>query len=132
MSVANLDNASTTIIAGNDAVVIPTCLEDIRGGKTLDCTDFTAAIIPSGYPIIKSSDGKYKPMPLAEGAIGTLPASHTYVGICKTSISTSKPFAAIMVRGTVNTSAVTYPLTSILAALKTALPLINFTSETNA
>lgn len=60
------------------------------------------------------------------GAYGTLPAGHTYAGINIATIRTKKPFAGIMVRGTVNDLATPFSMTSILAAVKTALPLIDF------
>lgn len=63
------------------------------------------------------------------GAYAALPASHTYAGINIASILTTKPFAGIMVRGTVNHLAAPFDMTSILAAVKTALPLIDFRSD---
>ncbi|MEO6610740.1 MAG: hypothetical protein ABIT05_01365 [Chitinophagaceae bacterium] len=62
-------------------------------------------------------------------AYGALPAGHTYEGINISSILTAKPMAGIMVRGTVNPSASVYSLTSILTALKAALPRIDFRAD---
>lgn len=62
-------------------------------------------------------------------AYGALPAGHTYAGILIASIRTKKPFAGIMVRGTVNDAAAPFPMTSILSAVKTALPLIDFRQD---
>jgi hypothetical protein len=62
-------------------------------------------------------------------AYGALPAGHTYAGILIASILTAKPFAGIMVRGTVNPAATTYSMTSILTAVKAALPLIDFRQD---
>ncbi|MBC7948662.1 MAG: hypothetical protein H7Y42_12315 [Chitinophagaceae bacterium] len=62
-------------------------------------------------------------------AYGALPAGHTYHGINISSILTAKPMAGVMVRGTVNPSASKYSLSSILAAVKTALPLIDFRAD---
>lgn len=59
----------------------------------------------------------------------SLPADHTYAGILIASIPTSRPFAGIMVRGTVNVNACPFPMTAILSAVKAALPLIVFTSD---
>lgn len=64
-----------------------------------------------------------------DGAYGALPAGHTYAGINIASILTLKPFSGIMVRGTVNHLAAPFSMTSILAAVKTALPLIDFRSD---
>ncbi len=63
------------------------------------------------------------------GAYGALPSGHTYAGINVATILTAKPFAGIMVRGTVNPAASTYDLTTILSAVKTALPLILFRED---
>lgn len=60
---------------------------------------------------------------------GTLPKSHSYAGILIASIPTSKPFASIMTRGTVNVNASPYQLDSILNAVKLALPLVVFTHD---
>ena len=59
----------------------------------------------------------------------SLPADHTYAGILIASIPTSRPFAGIMVRGTVNVNASPFPLTDILDDVKAALPLIVFTND---
>lgn len=63
------------------------------------------------------------------GAYAALPAGHTYVGFLIASILTEKPFAGIMVRGTINPAAAPFPMTSILSAVKTALPLIDFRED---
>jgi hypothetical protein len=63
------------------------------------------------------------------GVYGALPSGHTYAGILIASILTVRPFAGIMVRGTVNELAAPYSMTSIIAAVKTALPLIDFRSD---
>jgi hypothetical protein len=63
------------------------------------------------------------------GAYGALPSGHTYAGILIATIRTKKPFAGIMVRGTVNPACTPYSMTSILAAVKTALPLIDFRQD---
>lgn len=62
-------------------------------------------------------------------AYAALPGGHTYAGILIATIPTAKPFAGIMVRGTVNPAAAPYPMTSILSAVKTALPLIDFRED---
>lgn len=62
-------------------------------------------------------------------AYGSLPAGHEYAGILIASIPTDKAFAGIMVRGTVNYKACPYSMTSIMSAVKTALPLIDFRAD---
>lgn len=63
------------------------------------------------------------------GAYGSLPSGHTYAGFNVSTQLTSKPFCGIMYRGTVNNLAAPYDMSSILAAVKTALPLIYFTTD---
>lgn len=63
------------------------------------------------------------------GSYDALPSGHTYAGILIATILTKKPFAGIMVRGTVNPAAAPFPMTSILSAVKTALPLIDFRED---
>lgn len=62
-------------------------------------------------------------------AYGSLPAGHTYEGVLIASILTQKPFAAVLLRGTVNHKAAQFPYDSILSAIKTALPLIQFRED---
>jgi len=62
-------------------------------------------------------------------AYDALPADHTYAGILLASILTAKPFAGILVRGTVNPAAAPYGMTSILSAVEAALPLISFRED---
>lgn len=131
MATVNLNNEAQQIITGKDNIVIVDNFQSVRGGRTLDVTGFTPKIINAGHIIIKDSEGEYKPMPVnAEGtAYAALPEDHTYAGVLIASIPTNKAFAGIMIRGTVNINASPYPLESILSAVKTALPLIVFTSD---
>ncbi|WP_279210334.1 hypothetical protein [Parabacteroides goldsteinii] len=130
MAVANLRNDPTGIITGNDNIVIVNHFDGIRGGLTLDVTGFTQKIINAGHVIIKDGD-KYKPMPLNEkgDAYGVLPDSASYVGYLVASIPTNRPFAAIMTRGTINPKAAPFSMDTILAAIKTALPLIDYQED---
>ena len=59
----------------------------------------------------------------------SLPDGASYAGVLIASIPVNKPFAGIMVRGTVNVNATPFPMTAILSAVKAALPLIVFTSD---
>lgn len=126
---ANLNNAVESIDASNDSIVIVNNLGTIPGGKTLDVTGFTPAVIRSGHIIIEvTATGLLKPMPVNAGntAYATLPAGHTYKGVLIASILTAKPFAGILIRGDVNKVASPYP---VIAAVETALPLIRFTKD---
>lgn len=127
---ANLQNNPTTIDTSNDGIVIIANLETIPGGKTLDVTGFSPIVIPAGHLIIEeTSTGVLKPMPISDEKYAALPAGHAYKGVLVASILTTKPFASIMVRGTVNKNASKYSITSVLDAAKTALLLIRFTQD---
>jgi len=129
MPIANLHNEGKEISTGNDSIVIVEYLEGVPGGRTLDVTGFTPEVIPAGHVLIKDASGIYKPMPVSGAAYGALPEDHTYAGVLVASIPTAKPFAGIMVRGTVNPAASAYTIASILTAVKTALPLIRFEQD---
>jgi hypothetical protein len=127
---ADLSKQGSGYDTANDNIVIVKMIEAIPGGKTLDVTSFTPDVIPAGHLIIEeTSTGALKPMPVTGGAYAALPASHAYKGILISTILKSKPFAGIMVRGTVNQAASFYTISSVLAAVKTALPLIRFTQD---
>jgi len=128
----NLVNDADTIDTSKDNVVIVDVFASIRGGRSLDTTGFTPAVINAGHVIIvETATGTHKPMPLNGGATAyaALPADHTYAGILIASILTKKPFAGILTQGTVNPAAAPFPMTGILAAVKTALPLIDFRQD---
>lgn len=127
---ANLNNTGDNFDTANDSIVIVNNLETIPGGKTLDVTGFAPAVIPAGHLVIEeTSTGVLKPMPVTGSAYAALPGSHTYKGVVISSILTTKPFAGIMVRGTVNKNASKYTIASVLSAVQTALPLIRFTKD---
>lgn len=134
------------IIFGDDSVVIQKFISGIKGGRTLDMTGFADAVLKAGHVIITDGKGTYKPMPVTpettsgEGesavttpaAYGTLPSGYSYAGVLYGSILTAKPVASIMTWGEVNSEAVPYPMTSILAAFKAACPHINFIKDEEA
>ena len=62
-------------------------------------------------------------------AYSSLPASHTYEGIVIATISTKKPYVAILTHGSVNPVPMTVPIASILSAFKTAVPSIRFQQD---
>jgi len=127
---ANLATQGPSYDTGNDTIVIVKVLEAIPGGKTLDVTGFSPDVIPAGHLIIEeTSTGVLKPMPISGENYGALPASHTYKGVLISTILTAKPFAGIMVRGTVNKNASFYGIASVLTAVRTALPLVRFTQD---
>ncbi len=135
MATANLMNEPQEVLTGYDNIVIVDNFQSIRGGRTLDVTGFAPEVIKAGHVIIQETATKeYKPMPVNltdvdNPVYAALPEGHTYAGILIASILTKKPFAGIMVRGTVNHAAAPYPMTSILTAVKAALPLIDFRED---
>ena len=127
---ANLNDTTVKYDTGKDAVVIVENLETIPGGKTLDVTGFSPEYIPAGHLIIEeTSTGVLKPMPISGANYGSLPSSHTYKGVLVSTIEKAKPFASVMVRGTVNKNASYYGISSVLSDVRTALPLIRFTQD---
>ncbi|WP_114752299.1 hypothetical protein [Pleomorphovibrio marinus] len=131
MTVANLVNESESFMDGDDSIVIVENLEQFRGGRTLDVTGFAPDIIKAGHVIITDGDGVYKPMPLNGGgdAYAALPEGHSYVGVLVATIRKARPFASIMVRGTVNPVAAPFGMASILAAFKADVPLVLFRAD---
>lgn len=143
------------IVFGNDSVVIPKYISGIEGGRTLDMTGYTDKVLKAGYTdkvlkaghvIITDGKGTYKPMPVTletttgegESAVttpagyGTLPTGYSYAGVLYRSILTADPAASIMTWGKVNSEAAPYPMTTILAAFKTACPHIEFVKDEEA
>ena len=132
MAVANLANTVEDVLTGNDNIVIVDVFQSIRGGRTLDVTGFAPDVIKAGHVIIVDPDtGEYKPMPVNSGgtAYATLPTDHEYAGILINTVLKKRPMAGILVRGTVNYKAAPYPMDTILAAVKAALPLIDFSED---
>lgn len=132
MAVADLTYGKKEIVAANDNIVIVDNLQSVRGGRTLDATNYPNDVINAGHVIIQETATKeFKPMPLNEAgdAYDALPEGHTYAGILVATILTKKPFAGILVRGTVNPAATPFPMTEILSAVKAALPLIDFRED---
>lgn len=127
MPTANLNNEGLQIDTGKDSIVIVDMIEAIPGGKTLNVTGVTELVLKAGHVIIReTATGDYKPQAVTAGVYDVLPAGHTYAGVLVASVLTAKPFASIMVRGSVNEVASPY---APLAAAKTALPLIRFTQD---
>jgi len=117
---------------GNDDVVIRQYIGGIIGGRTLDMTDFEEDVIKAGHVVVRKLDDDgtnytYKPMPVADGAYGTLPDGCEYAGVVVRTKTKDEPFVAIMDDGRVNDIAMPYPLTDDMkSAIKTALPKLIF------
>lgn len=112
---------------GVDSIVIRHYVAGIIGGKGLDTTGYNEKYIRAGHVIIRDTvTGAFKPMPVSNGAYGSLPANHEYVGVSVTTVPTTEPIIGIMYDGEVNDVASPYSVTSIKAALKTAIPTLKF------
>lgn len=131
MATVNLMNAKQSVADGIDNVVIVNYFDGIRGGRSLNVEGFAPEVIHAGHVIVKLSSGEYAPMPLDDGATAyaALPEGASYAGFLVASIPTKKPFAAIMVRGTINPKAAPFAMDSILAAVKEALPLVDYQED---
>lgn len=115
---------------GKDSIVIVDNFQSVRGGATLDTTGFVPEVVKAGHIIIReTATGQYKPMPISGVTYAALPVGHTYEGALVATIPTAKPFAGIMLRGTVNPEAAPYTMTGILSAVKAALPNIIFKGD---
>jgi len=128
----SLNNTGYQINTGKESVVIKKYEDGYEGGRSLDVTGFVPTVISAGHVIIMETSTKtFKPMPLAAGeaAYAALPAGHEYVGILVASVTKEKPMAAILTKGTINPNATPVPMTAILAAFKTAKPLIDWRAD---
>lgn len=129
---ANLNSEGMRIDSSNDSIVIRKYGSGIVGGRTLDMTDFpsTVEVIKAGHVVIRSTADEtvYKPMPVASDgeSYGSLPTNFEYAGVVVAAKPVSYPLVGIMYAGEVNDKASPYPVTSIKAALKAALPDLHF------
>lgn len=139
------------IVFGDDSVVIQKYISGIKGGRTLDMTDYPLKVVKAGHVIV-TKDGVYKPMPLTpkmqgesgsqtevkddDGntvyVYGTLPTGFSYAGVLYRTVMVDKPAASIMTNGEVNSEAIPYPMDSIAAAFKVACPHISFIKDEEA
>jgi hypothetical protein len=117
---------------GMDPIIIRKHVDGIKGGVLLDVTGYNEEYVRCGHVIIRTvEDGKdvYKPMPVVNGAYGSLPENHEYAGICEASKSTAEPFVAVLTIGEVNDKALPYEIDGIKAAFKAAVPTIVFNHD---
>lgn len=115
----------TVVVSGGKVVsaAITTPGTGYKQGDSLSAAASAIGTSGSGFAVVVASVDN------TPTAYATLPSGHTYAGILIATIPTAKPFAGIMLRGTVNVNATPLPMASILSAVKTALPLIIFTSD---
>lgn len=142
----DLQSSSASFGDGYDSLVVREYYTSTDGGVSLDTTGFTKPYIRSGHIIIRKTaaeaDGTYlfKPMPLNAGgtAYAALPEDHQYYGFLIQSVPTSKPFAGVTQHAKINPlvgadaaaqAAGVYDMTSLLTALKAALPHVIFQGD---
>lgn len=130
-AIGNLANASTSLNTGNDSIVIVEYISGKVGGATLDVTGWASDVIPRGHVVIQeTATGNLKPWPVTGADYAALPAGHTISPyVMDNTVLTTKPFAGLMDRGTVNPNAQAYTISSVLAAIKTAQPLIIYRAD---
>lgn len=111
--------------------VIRSFIDTIKGGVVLDTTGYTEENISAGHIIIRDSATQkiYKPMPVSSGAYGSLPSGYEYVGVNIHTVPTDEPLVAVLTIGEVNDKLVPYPIDSIKAAFKAAVPTINWAHD---
>lgn len=128
----DITNQKEKIVFGNDSAVIRKYISGIPGGRTLDCSEFEPDNILAGHVIIKTSEGKYAPMPVSGEKYAELPGGASYAGVLYRSIKKDKPAASIMYDGIVNPELVPYKMTEILEAFQKACPHIIFEQDEEA
>lgn len=122
-------NTNTEFGFGNDPIVIRHELDDLKGGVVLDTTDYAEEFIYAGHPIIRDVETglTFKPFPVADGALGTLPEGYEYVGVVIRTKPTAEPIVSVMTAGEVNDKALKFPLTAeIKEAIKAAVPTLRW------
>ena len=130
MVTANLNNTGTSVVTGNEGIIVRDNQRAIIGGVTLDVTGFAPEIIGEGHVVIKeTSSGNYKPMPVTGNAYASLPAGHTYQGVVLASVIKTKPFVGVSYDCIINRVAAPYGIATIETALKAALPHLVFVQD---
>jgi hypothetical protein len=117
----NGTGAKATIVVEDNKVVSVTITEPGAGyevGDSLTTANTNLGGQGSGFAVVVTE------VDTTLTKYGSLPAGCQYAGVLRATIETKKPFAAIMVRGTVNPLASPYDVTPILTAFKTAVPHI--------
>lgn len=140
-TVVNLNTNSVSFSDGYDSKVVRENYTAVDGGVTLDTTGFPNPNIRSGHVIIRETGTNvYKPMPLNGGgtAYASLPGGHEYFGHAVQSVLTAQPHVGVTYHAKINPligkeaaaqAAGVYDLTSILTALKAALPHVIYKGD---
>lgn len=124
---ANVINVGTTEAydTGNDPIIVRNALNAKTKGVMLDVSGYELDVIKAGQVIIVK-DGVYKPMPISDGAYGTLTDGYSYAGIAVASVLKTKPFVGMLNMGEVNDAALPYSIDAIKADIQAALPALYF------
>ena len=102
---ANLNQEGMRIDSANDSIVIRNYGAGIKGGRTLDMTDFPSDLkcIKAGHVVIRSTEDEtlYKPMPVASDGknYDSLPEGYEYVGVVVATKPVDYPLVGIMYAG---------------------------------
>lgn len=118
--------AEATIVVEDGAVTKVTITKDGKGYAVADELSAAAANVGgtgSGFKVPVTA------VTAEKDEYASLPVGASYEGILIASIPADRPFAGILVRGTVNVNACPFDMTTILSAVQTALPLVVFTSD---
>ena len=115
--------AKATIVVADGAVTKVTITTDGKGYAVGDELSATVGDTGSGFKV------PVKTVTTVKDEYASLPEGASYAGVLIASIPVNKPLAGIMVRGTVNVNACPFDMSTILDAVKAALPLIVFTSD---
>lgn len=128
---ADLNLTNETFDDGLESILIRRVGGRVIGGRTLNLTGFTGDKVKAGHIIIKSStdESDYRPMPVSNGAYGSLTTGFEYAGVLVRTVTTKDPRAAIQYDGEINDKAMPYSIASIKSALKTALPSLYFAHD---
>ena len=116
--------ATADVVVTAGAVTSVTLVDAGTGYKVGDTLSAAAADIGTGGSGFAITVATVSDAP--SDTYESLPNNHTYKGILVSSVLKSKPFASVMVRGTVNQVAAPY---TIPGAVGSALPLIRFTQD---
>ncbi len=115
MPSVNLTNDGESVILGGDNVAIVKVISTVKGGASLDVSDYPLPVIYAGHPIVKHNSTKVrKPLPIiVKGAIKTIGAhvpgsgytnNGTYTDVSLTGGTGSGAKATIVVAGNAVTS----------------------------
>jgi|GEM_PF-6433798 len=116
---------ATVVVSGAvvSTVTVTKVGKDYQVGDTLSADNSYIGGTGSGFSVPVAT------VSTTSASYGALPAGHTYEGVNIATIRKEKPFASILLRGTVNPAAAPYSMTSILSAFKTACPHILFSED---